>query len=1372
MQYIVHISDIHIKPDSYRNLRHAFSRLIADICRLIASGHRVVLVVAGDIFENKTNMNTDDIHVFYEFVDQLESAKIQTIIIPGNHDYNVNSAFSSDNIQILMRKFQFVKCISNTTELVIDGVSYGIFSPIDKGIPKITPGLTNVAILHEPVNAAKFDNGDVISGARFSPDNLIDWDIVLLGDIHLPQFLKTNMAYSGSLVQKNRGEGLNHGYILWDVSARTGKHVFIPVLEVYLKIIAHDDTCELPTLSPEQTVRFISLHHSGCSDTYITGLVEEITSKYSCGVNKIINRTESSVMIAETPRQPRVDITKILVELLEGRKLEQEVKDRILDYHNKTLQDRKHKIATTYQINYLVWSNVMCYGPDNFIDFRTLHRKLVVIDGKNKMGKSSILDILVRVLFNSNYRGQMCDMVNKDATVGSIKVSVQVSQDEYIIEQHINRKMNKTEHRVYRNGVNVTRSCLTETYAFLANEVGLGQYDNFINITAALQQRAYLVDMSRDNLMKLFIKILDIDTLAEIESAVYKQITKLTSDLKLVNSEILQHQNEKIGDVGDQDDSDDGMKRVEKLNDRRKHLVTELARINSQLTASREEELLLSKQWQKIEQPDASFNPSQAPPIPNKPEPTQATLNQLHKLEGQYSSKLQSLAVPAPGVKACALSSEVYSQTREEYVRLSKVTKVTKAAKESKLTAAEILEEKQKCAPYLSAQKKTAAQLYKNLIRSAPDQPHPNIPELSDTEFTEQFSKEFMELQRQDVQPCKPPNTNREDVEAIACKLSDEVLASVDLAGDFAPPPEDLDKLKEYETLLSTTLNISLSDRKEKQDALISLRAKLANYQSNYGGLQFDRGCRSCIHNSTKLEATHNAKDLETKIARLVRELDLQEERVRVQQRLQVLKQYKQRNLSVVREALSQHNASEHLCGDDDIVNLVKQVRMAKEELLKHDRADRYARYLYLRKCQDNISWRKNQEILKQIDEVEQHNADIDAHIQRYAEMCNLVNIQRLSHLGSLLDMHGAFAYQAMKNKLDQVTEELKSTVELQQQWELRKTYEQQASLHKQWDQNMVIESRLASIRKEILSLEQILKESTTEHVRVAQQVELCLANLRTIKRLDDKRKDLEFHKKWLSEYHSLIEHKKGIPAMILRNTAVVLEDKINDILSRIAEFKVHITMDHKSQFHIYTVDGTTEIPASMASGYQKFLLDIIMRIVFTSVSVLSNPETLFIDEGFGCLDQENFSEISKVLIKLKEGFTMFIITHLSELKSYSDAALSVTKDSKTRLSELRFGNLSKAECSFLTNAELNKLFSATREHKAKVDSRLTVPADLHEDLDQYTDILTEVRGVKFYCRACKAEYQYRKGAIQRHLASSRAKGQHLAFIGAEKIEK
>ena len=63
----------------------------------------------------------------------------------------------------------------------------------------------------------------------------------------------------------------------------------------------------------------------------------------------------------------------------------QEYKDIRMQHHGEN-----HKII----FNHIYWDYVMCYGPGNYFDFKTLTGKVCLLNGRNAIGKSAFLDVL------------------------------------------------------------------------------------------------------------------------------------------------------------------------------------------------------------------------------------------------------------------------------------------------------------------------------------------------------------------------------------------------------------------------------------------------------------------------------------------------------------------------------------------------------------------------------------------------------------------------------------------------------------------------------------------------------------------------------------------------------------------------------------------------------------------------------------------------------------------------------------------------------------------------------------------------------------------------------------------------------------------
>ena len=63
-----------------------------------------------------------------------------------------------------------------------------------------------------------------------------------------------------------------------------------------------------------------------------------------------------------------------------------------------------------------------------------------------------------------------------------------------------------------------------------------------------------------------------------------------------------------------------------------------------------------------------------------------------------------------------------------------------------------------------------------------------------------------------------------------------------------------------------------------------------------------------------------------------------------------------------------------------------------------------------------------------------------------------------------------------------------------------------------------------------------------------------------------------------------------------------------------------------------------------LASGMEKFISSIALRDALTSISTLPRPDYLMIDEGWGNLDSDNLSSVSRLLDYLKMKYKFIII--------------------------------------------------------------------------------------------------------------------------------
>lgn len=145
---------------------------------------------------------------------------------------------------------------------------------------------------------------------------------------------------------------------------------------------------------------------------------------------------------------------------------------------------------------------------------------------------------------------------------------------------------------------------------------------------------------------------------------------------------------------------------------------------------------------------------------------------------------------------------------------------------------------------------------------------------------------------------------------------------------------------------------------------------------------------------------------------------------------------------------------------------------------------------------------------------------------------------------------------------------------------------------------------------------------------------------------------------KLLKVYKQVIKPSEGIINILLNNIRSKIENGVNNLLT---DFKIKI----ENNFDIlYSIDNNYWLDISLSSGYQKFIINIIFRLILWEISDVVILDALFIDEGFGTCDDKNIDKIIDLLkwiIKQNNlPKILFIITHDKKLINILDYLLYI----------------------------------------------------------------------------------------------------------------
>ena len=454
LKHIHHISDIQIRNlKRHTEYEEVFNRLYEKVKE---NKDNAVAYIGGDIAHSKTEMSP-------ELVDQLSrlfknlSDIVPTIIIAGNHDCNLNNRSRMDVLTPIVENLNhpnlhYLKDSGIYPCADVTFVVWDCWTDESEFIEaKDVEGDTKIVLFHGTVDKCETDLGfNLPSDVKIHKFD--GYDMGLLGDIHKRQHLnkEETISYCGSLVQQNHGEGLDHGYLLWDVPKRKSTYIQVPNDYGYYTIDIKNG--KFPDVDDMPKKARLRVRVSDTDSVQLKKALSVIQTKY--GIKEIaVNRTDR---LTERVRDGQiVDVGDVqnpeyqyeLIEDYIGRnhivdeKTLLKIKD-INDELNRNLPAEEISRNVFWKIKKFEWSNMFSYGEDNVVDFTKLNG-IIGMFAPNASGKSALLDSLSFCLFDTSARAFKADrVINNKKGNFSCKVNFEINETDYFIERKGKRLKN------------------------------------------------------------------------------------------------------------------------------------------------------------------------------------------------------------------------------------------------------------------------------------------------------------------------------------------------------------------------------------------------------------------------------------------------------------------------------------------------------------------------------------------------------------------------------------------------------------------------------------------------------------------------------------------------------------------------------------------------------------------------------------------------------------------------------------------------------------------------------------------------------------------------------------------------------------------
>jgi DNA repair exonuclease SbcCD ATPase subunit len=139
--------------------------------------------------------------------------------------------------------------------------------------------------------------------------------------------------------------------------------------------------------------------------------------------------------------------------------------------------------------------------------------------------------------------------------------------------------------------------------------------------------------------------------------------------------------------------------------------------------------------------------------------------------------------------------------------------------------------------------------------------------------------------------------------------------------------------------------------------------------------------------------------------------------------------------------------------------------------------------------------------------------------------------------------------------------------------------------------------------------------------------------------------------------------HANGIAYDVIKKKIPVINDEIAKVLANVVDFEVFFETNG-NKFDIFIKHSKhAERPIEMASGAEKTMAAMAIRLALLSVSSLPKSDLFILDEPGTALDEENMEGFIRILELIKMYFkNVLLISHLDSLKDCVDMQIVIDK--------------------------------------------------------------------------------------------------------------
>jgi DNA repair exonuclease SbcCD ATPase subunit len=211
---------------------------------------------------------------------------------------------------------------------------------------------------------------------------------------------------------------------------------------------------------------------------------------------------------------------------------------------------------------------------------------------------------------------------------------------------------------------------------------------------------------------------------------------------------------------------------------------------------------------------------------------------------------------------------------------------------------------------------------------------------------------------------------------------------------------------------------------------------------------------------------------------------------------------------------------------------------------------------------------------------------------------------------------------------------------------------------------NKIINEEIEELQNNIVQLESEYDSIEKKYNIEQMSLSKYSAQIAQFKKDNKERKDLEKVAEQWEYYKNAL---KQLPYVLLDKIKPILEKKVNDMLSIATDFNVNFDMaDNKIDIYLNRSSyNNKQIIVNNASGFERFMASLAIRMALLELSNLPKINFLAIDEGWSSFDTHNINNVNVIMDYLKTKFDFILtISHLTQIKEHCDKQIFLKRDS------------------------------------------------------------------------------------------------------------